>query len=222
MLSQGTAFGASIPYTGPNTDGGSLTLNGQQSWWDLEGDTFANPVSLECVVWQQENTPATQYLMLLIQSTNVAAALYLASGIPTLQGTGATRAAPASRISRQVWHHVVGTVDAAGNGKLYVDAIQVATAVVGAGGSHPYQLVVGSTASPAGSFLSGSISECAVYTTALSPTQINNHFLALNNTSSRPVYVPNGIWTPSNGGITPDTSLLTQILKAVQRTFPTT
>lgn len=219
LLFEGSAFQTSLPYFGPTSDGGAVTLNGTQSAWDLQGDAIANPVSIECVVWQQERTPATQYLVLLITGATVAAGLHLNTGVPNLQGQSATRATSAAAISRQAWHHIVGTVDVAGNGKLYVDAVNVANAVVGAGGAATYQLVLGSTGPGATSFLSGSLAECAVYTTVLSPAQVTNHFVALDATANRPIFKANGTWTGTFGTGLSQSQDLASVLSAVRKTF---
>lgn len=209
-----------LPYIGPNSDGGSILLNGITGPWDLDGEALNNPFTVECWVWQQERTPATQYCILAnLAAGGVLAALYLNNGVPNLQGFGAPRATAVAAISKQHWHHLVGTVDALGNGLLYVDAVVQPGAVVGAGGAGSYTKAIGLVSPGGTNVLSGALSECAMYSAVLTPTQVNNHFVAADNTISRPIYKANGTWSITTGSLTSNAQQLAVVLGDLSTTY---
>src|SRR5207245_172118 len=75
------------------------------------------------------------------------------------------------------WHHVVGTFDGI-TARLYVNGVAVASAAL----SGAYQPNTGNSreigqAAPGGNFyFPGMLEEAAVYTTALSPAQVQRHY----------------------------------------------
>ncbi len=83
------------------------------------------------------------------------------------------------------WHYVVATQSAAGM-KLYVDKVLVASSTVRTAYAYPNggywrvggDNVTGWPSAPTSTFFQGTIDEVAVYNTALSATQITNHWKA--------------------------------------------
>lgn len=121
--------------------------------------------------------------------------------------------ASAGGFSRFHWHHIVVTDDAT-DLKLYVDAINVDTQVAASSGVwNSGEGLIGCTSSSAIQSASSALAEAAFYSSALSPSQINNHFLAADTASFAPVFA---------GTAGSDLTLLSQILTAVQFTFPPT
>lgn len=210
-----------LPYAGPNSDGGSAFFNGASSAWWLTGETLVGPVSVECWFWQAiQGNPATQYLIDLQSGTTVLLAAYIDSASKlNAQGSGVTRATAGAAHTEQAWHHVVATVDAAGTAKLYLDAINVATASTGAGGSLKYVIAVGSIPPTANNWFAGFLSEIATYDVVLTPTQVNNHFIAADSTTSKPVWRGGGNFSTSTGSTDSLGNLQVEILNSVRKVY---
>ncbi len=90
------------------------------------------------------------------------------------------------------WHHVVGTVGVAGM-TLYVDGARIATRADTTGGRtlNGYWRVGGDaisgwTNSPSSAYLNGQIADVAVYPTALTRTQVNDHWVASGRSNAIP------------------------------------
>ncbi|MGH7951056.1 MAG: LamG-like jellyroll fold domain-containing protein [Limisphaerales bacterium] len=99
-------------------------------------------------------------------------------------GTGQTEVRESDTITPGGWHHVVLTCDASTNFTLYVDGINEASRYLPYVPSLWNPLTIGAgywdwtkAASPYRGY-SGGEDEVAVYTNALSPTQITNHYLS--------------------------------------------
>jgi len=75
------------------------------------------------------------------------------------------------------WHHLVGTFDGT-NARLYVNGVAVASAALSSG----YQpntrgsVEIGQAEPGSGYYFPGQIQDAAVYTTVLSPTQVQRHY----------------------------------------------
>ena len=83
----------------------------------------------------------------------------------------------------QGWHHLVGTIDAAGStGRLYLDGIQVAVSGLGypgTGATQPFRIGTGTDLGAAGTqSWPGGIDEVAVYSQALGAAQVAAHYNA--------------------------------------------
>ncbi|BDI22861.1 LamG-like jellyroll fold domain-containing protein [Herbiconiux sp. L3-i23] len=100
---------------------------------------------------------------------------------------GGTRTVIASPISYNdgAWHHVVATLQSSGGMSLYVDGTRVAqnTSVTTARSASGYwrmgnDILTNWTGAPTSTFFAGSVDGAAVYTTALTQTQISAHYTA--------------------------------------------
>jgi len=75
------------------------------------------------------------------------------------------------------WHHIVGTFDGT-NARLYVNGVAVASAALPSG----YQpntrgsVEIGQAEPGSNYYFPGQIQDAAVYTTVLSPTQVQRHY----------------------------------------------
>jgi len=75
------------------------------------------------------------------------------------------------------WHHVVGTFDGS-NAILYVNGVQVASTAVSSGYQSQAQapIVIGQADSGNNFYFPGQLQEAAIYSTALSTTQVQHHY----------------------------------------------
>ncbi len=207
-----------LPYSGPNTDGGSVTL-GLGYFWDNDGVTLAAPISVECWFWQVAYINTFQVLAQLHSAAgNVLAQIGLdATGHPQLntQTNAVTAAAPATR---QHWHHMVATLGGAGALNLYLDAVNVGALAGAVTGSAVYRIAVGGVTAPAASNYQGSIAEFALYPSVLSAARVAAHFAAADNTLARPVFQGSPLFPVASGGVNSGTDLAA-IKNAVLTTF---
>jgi hypothetical protein len=90
-------------------------------------------------------------------------------------------------INDNAWHHVVVTVDASGNVVLYVDGVVDVTTTTAQTFTATQVATIGrdTTGASAGAdFLTGTISNVAVYNTALSAARVTAHYGAISTTAS--------------------------------------
>jgi len=91
-------------------------------------------------------------------------------------GTGMVSIAGGSS-ALNAWHHIAGTFDGT-NARLYVNGVAVASAAL----STTYQpntrssLEIGQAEPGSGFYFPGQLQDAAVYTTVLSPTQVQRHY----------------------------------------------
>lgn len=84
--------------------------------------------------------------------------------------------------TNNAWHHIVGTIDAAGNGKIYIDGALAVSGTIHAPGSTPDNLEIGRYGSGGGgAYFSGDIDEVRVAGNVFSPDWILTEY---NNQSS--------------------------------------
>lgn len=95
-------------------------------------------------------------------------------------GTAAWRAITTTAISYGVWHHIVHTVDAAGNGIVYVDnAVNVTGAQYATiGQPASMQFVLGRNNVSTTLYFNGSLDEVSIFPFALSAAQVAAHYYA--------------------------------------------
>jgi hypothetical protein len=174
--------------------GGSGFFNANTLAWNIQGVTHASPFSLECWVWLHEGTSPAQQLIF----GHVAALVIAANGHAQFYD-GTLQPGDPAVLSVNAWHHLVGTYGPGGS-KLYVDAFNVVTAAysgvvapvvagVSIGGQVPTATIYGH----------GNIAECAIYNAELTAGQVTTHFVAADNTASRPVYRAEGTWNITTG-----------------------
>jgi hypothetical protein len=220
-------YEAKLGYTGPISDGGAFYSTNQGPLWFLDAVAWAPPITLEVIYWQQMIFNRQQKIITLEASDltyNGPSINIETSGKPSLASGGSTLVG-ANVASKQAWHHLVAVFTSSGR-TLYMDAISQASDAVVMPSGNGYRSL-GCRGIDLLAWCEGFISEAAVYKSALSPTRINAHFLAIDNVPSNPIYKgPGG----SVGGVpvfivTDVNSILTDVsavLAAVQKTFPTT
>lgn len=175
-----------LPYTGPNTDGGSLAVPGVGGPRTQQGITLPSPRTLECWVF-----PIGLPTLAIICGFNGINANEWglstdAAGHAAMTVNG-TNVISATVIVGEAWHHLVGTYDGV-NARLYLDAILVAgPIVVAAPAANARQICWGSSGTPA-NVMFGAIAECATYPAALSAARVTAHFLAVDNVPSSPIF----------------------------------
>jgi hypothetical protein len=76
------------------------------------------------------------------------------------------------------WVHLVGTCDGTTTGALYVNGASAGTAAVSAFGASGGQGIHAGNEDGSANFFAGLICEAAVYSVALTPTQVSNHYTA--------------------------------------------
>src|SRR5215831_11514823 len=86
------------------------------------------------------------------------------------------------------WYYAVCTVDAAGAVKLYINGVLDASGTMSATLSATYSVTLGRDTNGSGvaiEFLNGTLSNCAIYNTALSAAQVTAHYNAASLTTAR-------------------------------------
>lgn len=212
-------YPSGLPYTGPNTDGGSFV--GQAvgyPWFNQDDDAFGGACSIEAIIWQQADIALQQ--IFFIMRTGASATFLDVSATRKLSGHGITATlADAANLAHQVWVHVVFTITAGGAGLLYKNALQIGTGAVGVPPAGNYRYAIGGNVGSSSNPWQGGISEVAVYPTVLSPTRINAHFLQIPTLVGRPVFRGGGIYPNSTGGTTLDSESIASILAAVRKFY---
>lgn len=176
----------SVPYTGPNSDGGSFGPTGNGGARAQETILLPSPRTLECwyypiivpksvflisfdgVAFNQWglSTDANGHIAMAVNNTNIISAV-----IPTSEH----------------WHHIVGTYDGT-NGRLYLDAILVGgPTAIAAPANTARNFEVGANTNHT-AIAYGAFAEVATYPVALSAARVTAHFLAVDNVPSTPVF----------------------------------
>lgn len=212
-------IGPVSPYTGPNSDGGSAFIlqNQALNYQDADG-TSVQPLSLECWFWLHSSRGVAQAFLALTDGVaNLELGIDATLHVKAFASGGQPTAVAVT--TRQQWHHLVLTASVAVC-DLYLDGFNVATQAGGAIGAwHPGFIVGagGSTTAPL-RFCTAAIAECAIYGTKLTAGQVTTHFVAADNTASRPVYKSFGTST-TTGGVVTIPELSNQILGSVRKTY---
>lgn len=210
------------PYVGPVFDGGSVWFGNNLSAIYRDFDVVVNtPLTIEVWAWVTYSAGVAQDFLSWLTAAGVGPAIGIDSTLhPHLftPGPPLTAAAP---MSVQHWHHMVGTCSAVAS-LLYVDAIQVASGGSAAttGGSAP-MLAAGNLISTPQRLASAFLAEAAIYSSVLSPSRVNAHFLAADATTSRPVSKLAGSLSIATGIPTLLADSTDAVLKAVRKTFTT-
>lgn len=205
----------SLPYMGPNSDGGSF-LNGNDQYWNLEAETLGPPITVEVWVWQVYRTGGAVRVVDVITSGGftLASVGIDASGNPQGFGSGGP-VLPANTITTQAWHHIAFVVPVSAASYLVLDGVQLGTGAAGGGGTIAALLCLGATVPGGASRFNGAISEAAIYNSALSLARIQAHYAAADNTAARPVFKPYGTWSITTGVSGMNTTDTAAILDAV-------
>jgi hypothetical protein len=119
-------------------------------------------------------------------STTVDCQLYVGTDGKLYFGLGSAKTVVASTgvVNNGAWHYVVGTyVTGTGGAKLYVDGVLQASGTATLQSFTGFwragaETMTGWTANPTGQFLVGTIDDIAIYTTALTQTQVSAHYAA--------------------------------------------
>jgi Concanavalin A-like lectin/glucanases superfamily len=164
VLLNGTTGYVSLP-AGAKADG--LAAFSVECWFYLSNITYVNTPRLV----SGANTT----------STNTGFDLFLTNsgaGIQFFVGNGTTNAGfnYVHALSASTWYHVIGVYDGT-NAYLYFNGVaqghNALTGTIGAAGVNP---TVGRIASSSANFFPGRIDEVSLYTSALSSTQVSNHY----------------------------------------------
>ena len=216
-------FATVVPYTGPISDGGSAWFDALTTVNFFDSDSRTTPCSAELWVWQHYTRNAFQGLFSMDVPGVTALCDIAISALGHPQANVAlTSILSASAITIQAWHHLVVTRTAALS-TLYVDGISVGTVATGAQAAANFNMAIGAylassfgnTANPA----SANIAEVAMYGTALSAARVTAHFVAADNTSSKPISKISGVGQPNTGNANTSADALQQILNAVKKTY---
>lgn len=206
-----------LGYTGPVSDGGSVdcALTGTYINTGIAVPFAGGQVTFECWVWVFQ------------QLAQVGQFMYWSAAAPQMNLARTTTqwqfvyngvsAVSTNNFTAQAWHHLVGTYDGA-NVHIYADAIAGTAPAAAAAGAFSNIFEISSSLA-VGSYGLAFFAECAVYNYALTPTQVNNHFLAADNTSQSPIYQQFGLWDPGTGGVATVASDLSAILNSVRKTY---
>lgn len=205
----GNAF--QMPYTGPNADGGSAFTRPEVFITD-GSDALTVPYTFECLAYVLGAGPLGNGSLMTIGAVGASARLVFSSNTLTFtDDANASSIGSSTARSANNWHHLVATFD--GSTLLtYVDAVLDQTVSHSSAATTTAQWTVGGA--PPGPAGAGGVflSEVAVYLSALSPTRITAHFVAIDSTSLAPTFKG-----PAGSSVD-----LSQILQAVriQKTTP--
>jgi hypothetical protein len=200
----GSSLATIVPYTGPNSDGGSAASGVRLLTFPpiVGGSAF----SIECLAWAvnkgsayslalEVQTDTAQYAKLSV-NPGAFSSWSLGSGPSTITGSHS--------VSSENWHHYVLTNDGT-TVRAYFDSLTDGTGSPPGMSLYPLGVNIFGDHNNANEKSGLWLSEVALYTTALSPTRINAHFLALPSMSS-PVW--KGTSTSDTGSISDDLSAI--------------
>jgi len=204
-----------LSYSGPNSDGGSaLVLSPSYVQCAAIQATF--PFTIEICSFFNYVTAALTALMAW-NYDNQTVGLAIGGALPGVYVAYSSTGNAAGHVpSKYVWDHVAGVYTAAAT-SLYVNgALQQtvgATALTG-----PQSVFLGRTQANGQPLPGGSLSEVAIYPTALSAARLLAHFNALNQRTQTPVFGGAGDFSgaPTNAAYT---DLLLKILQSVRKPF---
>jgi hypothetical protein len=202
-------YPSGLPYTGPISDGGAFVSQGvAYAWFNEDLDANGAALSVELLLWQQADIATQQIAFVARSGTSV---FFIDVSTTRKLGAHGPSSAVVDTVNfpLQTWVHVVATLTTGGSCILYKNAIQVATVSVGAMPSGNYRYALGGNSNAFASPWQGGLSECSVYNAVLTPTQVNNHYLAIDNQSSRPIFRVQGT--------DPSFDILNDILSAVRQ-----
>lgn len=210
---------------------GAVRLDGSTAYGRAPSSAslgLTGAVSVETWVNWTATPTTTQDLVNKGDGVNATGSAYMLGYVPgcsgcglgfyTFIGNGFVCACQAAALPAGSWHHLVGTRTAGGKLAFYVDGSQVAAASDGGGVLNTVPVGVGVGATGSGSAASlypanATLDETAIYPTALSATQVSNHYQAAGQVSPVPG-PPNGVsatagnnqatvsWTAPPGSIT--------------------
>lgn len=211
LIAQGQQIGAG--YSGPVSDGGAAMVDANYgfAWYDTE--TLTAPLSVEFWYWVAYSQGLTQILINVGTLAGVSTCQVRLTTTRNLQTFGnASNHTTPSQYSVSTWHHVVVTFDGT-NMRTYVDGSLTNTTPQGAFSvASSYVLGTGAlNANP----MAGSISEYAIYASALSATRVSAHYSAADNVGTNPTN--NGQIASSGFSPLPFGPDLAAILAAVRR-----
>lgn len=171
-----------LAYTGPNSDGGSISSTGLGYPGDANPSaSVTTPLSFEIICWGGLNY-GSQVLIRYTGGSNDLGLEVNSPGTGWVIRNGAVPQSSAVDMGIQAWHHVVLTYDNT-TFRLYVDGSQVYTTTSGNGSKTP----TGGIQVGGGSGSRLFLSEAAIYASTLSASRVTAHYTAIDNLSSNPV-----------------------------------
>lgn len=213
-------FLASVPYTGPTSDGGSAFFTNTANYDYNDLATLSFPISLEAWYFQIQRAVRDQYVFTLestVGGANPSLGMGLTTtGLPRLTSNNSGLASAATTAVSH-WHHLVATHSGTQR-KLYVDSVNVATdsqtfASANSG------FFIGARGGAADNYFEGLIAEVAYYHATLTQAQISAHYAAADNANSSPVYRPLGNYNPTTGGSVVSQETIDLILSSVRKSY---
>jgi Concanavalin A-like lectin/glucanases superfamily len=217
-IPQGAAYG-SLGYSGPIGNGGSWYIVSAQFPQTANAlASITSPFSFEMWFWPAV-TPATNSFLLQYDGVGLPEmqALYLTTNKVQFSVNNSV-VVSAGTYARQAWHHLVGTYDGT-NVRAYVDALIIGTTALAGPVTIAKAASFGGTAGSGANFFNGCVAEIAIYNVTLSPTRINAHFLAADNSIGVPVYGAAGGISGGSGPGADFTTIEQQILSSVRKIY---
>lgn len=214
-----SSFFSLFSYSGISTTGRSRWFQSNNGILSFDTVALNSPVSFEAWIWPQSHATGA-YIIAHdgVSSTQNLDVVLRSDGFLQFD-VGATALVGTHPVTMQHWHHIVATWDGT-TAKIYKDAVLDNSVAVAGTFTTAHQFAIGVNSGSSSGF-AGAITECAVYGAALTPTQINNHFLAQEVTTS-PIFQILGAVSGVGGGIQDVDAVLAAIYNAVIKTFPST
>jgi len=209
----GSALGTH--YSGPNTDGGSWFIN-PPSYGQSAPIQAAFPFSVEACIFTQYVSVVLQAIVAWDYDTQTVG-LAVGGALPGVYVAYSSGGNVAGGVpSKYVWDHLVAVYTAAAT-TLYVNGANVGVGAATALGAKK-NLYIGRTSLNGAPLLTGSVSEIAIYPTALAAGRVAAHFAAVNQRHQTPVYGASGDFSGASTNAA-YTDLLLKILQSVRKPF---
>lgn len=207
-------------YTGPDSSVGSCMITINPEWLTVTPDfiPIAPPFTYELWLWQHSQRNSFDLLFYQYDSSGFHGIQMDVKANNTLEAIVETTSCNGSTtLNYYQWYALAFTYDGS-NIRTYINGVLDHTTALGSHTFNSQKFVIGNNSSAA-NYAHSFIALPAVYASALSAAQLLAHYNAADQAGSTPVYFQQGV-TPTPAPFSGND--LSQVLKAVRKTFPTT
>lgn len=184
--------------------------------------SLASPLSVELWFWAFAALSTQRLLFAWDATPGASVQMYYNTDNTVQVEVNGVFPAKSAVLATQAWHQLVLTWDNV-TIRQYVDGALSQSAASAGPATVSRQLGIGANPVGAATAFEGFLSECSVYSTALSLPRIAAHYAAVDQLAQVPTFIT-GLGTSSLSSTSSQTTPpgLADVLHAVQRTFPTT
>lgn len=217
-MQNGLSTATSLPYLGPNSDGGStfLSLNTNANYYP--GDqTLATPFTMEVWAWLQKGGTLQGFFAVSNNVNTMEVGVDGSNNAHFYDAVGANTTATA--VSLQHWHQYV-LVQQAASSTFYFDGAFVANGGgVALSGLFAFMIGAGGYGASPARFANAAVAEVSIYPSALSAARVLAHYNAADQLAQRPIYRGSGEFSVVTGVVTDNTSQLNSVLANITSTY---